>query len=100
MTQHQKKFGDMATKISTWDRQLVENSNQISKLYARTFQAERDTSEVERQLSQVENEQKELEHYLDTYEKQVDEMISRAGGTDGGVDAERDRTYVNLLHSV
>ncbi|KAF4548458.1 Nucleoporin NSP1-like protein [Elsinoe fawcettii] len=93
LTTHQKSFGNMATRISTWDRQLVENSDKISKLYARTFQAERDTAEVERQLTSVEGEQQELERYLDQYEKTVDELIARSGGVEGGVDAERDRTY-------
>lgn len=96
LTSHQKSFGNIATQISAWDRQLVENSNKISKLYARTFQAERDTAEVERQLSQVEGEQQELDRYLDAYEKQVDELIARSGGVEGGVDAERERAYVNL----
>lgn len=92
MASHQKSFGNMATQISVWDRQLVENSDKISKLYARTFQAERDTAEVERQLTQVEGEQQELERYLDQYERQVDELIARNGGVEGGIDAERDRT--------
>ncbi|TKX25806.1 Nsp1-like C-terminal domain-containing protein [Elsinoe australis] len=93
LTAHQKSFGNMATRISAWDRQLVENSDKISKLYARTFQAERDTAEVERQLTSVEGEQQELERYLDQYEKTVDELIARNGGIEGGVDAERERTY-------
>ena len=87
----------MATRISQWDRQLVENSEKISKLYARTFQAERDTAEVERQLAAVEGEQQELERYLDQYERTVDELIARNGGVEGGVDAERERTYVTPL---
>ncbi|KAF2219489.1 Nsp1-like C-terminal region-domain-containing protein [Elsinoe ampelina] len=93
LTTHQKSFGNMATRISAWDRQLVENSDKISKLYARTFQAERDTAEVERQLTSVEGEQQELERYLDQYEKTVDELIARSGGVEGGIDAERERTY-------
>lgn len=71
---------------------LVENSDKISKLYSRTFQAERDTSEVERQLSSVEGQQKELESWLDHYERVVDEMVARSGGVESGVDSERERT--------
>lgn len=87
----------MATKISVWDRQLVENTEKISKLYSRTFQAERDTAEVERQLTAVEGEQAELERYLDHYEKIVDDMTARNGGVEGGVDSERERTYVSTI---
>lgn len=76
---------------------LVENSDKISKLYARTFQAERDTAEVERQLTLVEHEQQELERYLEEYEKKVDDAMIGKGGAEGGVDAERERTYVGLL---
>lgn len=76
---------------------LVENTEKISKLYTKTFQAERDAGEVERQLSLVEGQQDELEQWLDSYEAQVDEMIKRAGldGDAGGVgvDKERERTY-------
>ena len=75
----------------------MDNSDKISKLYARTFQAERDTAEVERQLSAVEGEQQELERWLDQYEKKVDEMMERMGGGEGGVDGERERTYVTFI---
>lgn len=92
LSNHQKSFGNLATKISAWDRMLVENSDKISKLYSRTFQAERDTSEVERQLSSVEGQQKELESWLDHYERVVDEMVARSGGVESGVDSERERT--------
>lgn len=91
LSNHQKNFGSLATKISAWDRMLVENSDQISKLYARTFQAERDTSEVERQLSQVEGQQDELANALDHLEKMVEGMERERGGDIGGVDAERER---------
>lgn len=75
---------------------LVENSDKISKLYSRTFQAERDTAEVERQLATVEGQQDELSHWLDHYERVLDDMAAKAGGVESGVDAERERTYVYL----
>lgn len=96
LTQHQKTFQSLAKRVSTWDRQLVENSTRISTLYGRCFQAERDCSEVERQLSNVEHTQTEIEHFLDKYEEEVDRMMGSMGvGEDGigGVDAERERTY-------
>lgn len=77
---------------------LVDNTEKISKLYTKTFQAERDAGEVERQLTLVEGQQDELEQWLDSYESQVDEMMKRAGldgdAAGGGVDKERERTYV------
>lgn len=96
LSQHQKTFQNLAKRVSAWDRQLVENSNKMSNLYGRTFQAERDTSEVERQLTNVEHQQTEIEHFLDKYEAEVDQMMTNMGvGEDaiGGVDAERERTY-------
>ncbi|KAI5265597.1 hypothetical protein E4T47_08529 [Aureobasidium subglaciale] len=93
LSSHQKQFSNLATKIGSWDRMLVENSDKISKLYSRTFQAERDTAEVERQLASVEGQQEELSHWLDHYERVLDDMAAKAGGVDSGVDAERERTY-------
>ncbi|KAF2857125.1 hypothetical protein K470DRAFT_261086 [Piedraia hortae CBS 480.64] len=95
---HQKTFQQLAQRVSTWDKMLVENSGKISLLYSRCFQAERDCSEVERQLSIVESSQQDLEALLDRYEGEVDRMLAQAGLGDGGngvsgVDAERERTY-------
>lgn len=76
---------------------LVENGNAISKLYSRTFQAERDTAELQRQLTAVEGHQDELSQWLDRYEREVDEMLARqVGQNDGmqGPDQDRERTYV------
>jgi nuclear pore complex protein Nup62 len=95
LSSHQKQFSNLANKIGSWDRMLVENSDKISKLYSRTFQAERDTAEVERQLSSVEGQQEELSHWLDHYERVLNDMAAKAGGVDSGVDAERERTYVH-----
>ena len=74
---------------------LLENGNSISKLYSKTFQAERDIAEVEKQLTSVEGHQDELSQWLDRYEREVDEMTSRQiGQGDGlqGPDQERERT--------
>ena len=84
----------------------MENGTKISSLYGRCFQAERDVAEVERQLSVVEHGQVELEGALERYEGWVDEMmendgvgeIGGYGGPSGGVDGERERTYV-ISHS-
>jgi hypothetical protein len=69
-------------------------------LYSRTFQAERDTAEVERQLASVEGQQEELSHWLDHYERVLNDMAAKAGGVDSGVDAERERTYVYRDYSL
>lgn len=77
---------------------LVENSDHISKLYGKTLHARNDAAEVERQLGNVESGQAELEHWLERYEREVDEMVGRMGGEGGsGVDGERERTYVSSL---
>ena len=108
LSKHQKAFQTQANQVAEWDRMLVTNSDQISKLYARTFQAERDTAEVERQLSSVEGQQDELAAWLDRYEREVEEMMGRQGGQDAGAggaaglqgqgqgqgpDGEREKTY-------
>lgn len=95
LSKYQKEFQTQAEKVSSWDRAMVQNSNDISKLYSRTFQAERDTTEVQKQLSIVEGHQDELEQWLDKYEKEVDEMMSRQVGQGEGLqgpDQERERT--------
>lgn len=99
LAKYQKEFQQQAQKIATWDRLLVENSDKISRLYSRTYQAERDAAEVDRQLSAVENQQNELSAWLDRYEHEVDEMIGSHTGGDNtvhGPDEERERTYVVL----
>ena len=100
LSKYQKEFQTQAAKVSSWDRALVQNSNDISKLYSRTFQAERDTAEVQKQLSVVEGHQDELEQWLDRYEKEVDELMARQIGQGEGLqgpDQERERTY-DLCH--
>lgn len=95
LSKYQKEFQKQAEKIAGWDRALVENSDKIQKLYGSTLEVQRATSEVERQLTVVENEQDELEHYLDIYEKQVNDMMQNHGGQEGslqGPDKERRET--------
>lgn len=75
---------------------LVENGTKVQKLYGSTVDAERATQEVERQLASVEGQQEELSSWLDRYEREVDEMMSKQvgpGETLQGPDQERERTY-------
>lgn len=77
---------------------LVENGSKVQKLYGSTVDAERATQEVERQLSSVEGQQEELSSWLDRYEREVDEMMSKQVGPGEalqGPDQERERTYVS-----
>jgi nuclear pore complex protein Nup62 len=96
LAKHQKEFQKQAMQVAEWDRILVDNTDKIGKLLAKTFQAERDASEVEKQLAGVESQQEELDQYLDRYEKEVDDMIQKHGLTpdNAGLDIERERTYV------
>lgn len=103
LSKYQKEFQAQAEKVASWDRMLLENGNAISKLYSKTFQAERDVSEVQKQLSAVESHQDELSQWLDRYEREVDEMMARQVGQGEGLqgpDQERERTYVTrtILH--
>lgn len=78
---------------------MVENTDRVKQLYAKTFQAERDAQEVEKHLTLIEDNQSELDTYLDRYEKEIDNMMKLhgvGGRSDGlrGPDQERERTYV------
>lgn len=82
---------------------LVENGTKVQKLYGNTVDAERATQEVERQLASVEGQQEELSSWLDRYEREVDEMMSKQVGPGEalqGPDQERERTYVHLVYFI
>ncbi|PYH40911.1 putative nucleoporin Nsp1 [Aspergillus saccharolyticus JOP 1030-1] len=96
LTKYQKDFREQAEKVAEWDRMLVENGTKVQKLYGSTVDAERATQEVERQLASVEGQQDELSSWLDRYEREVDEMMSKQVGPHEplqGPDQERERTY-------
>ncbi|KAJ5751843.1 nucleoporin Nsp1 [Penicillium odoratum] len=96
LTKYQKEFREQAEKVAEWDRMLVENGTKVQKLYGSTVDAERATQEVERQLASVEGQQDELSSWLDRYEREVDEMVSKQGSPGdsiSGPDQERERTY-------
>jgi nuclear pore complex protein Nup62 len=96
LSKYQKEFQSQAEMVAKWDASIVENTDKINKLYSKTFQAERDAAEVERQLRTMEDSQTDLDHFLDRYEKQVDEMLKlhNVGGDSlRGPDQERERTY-------
>jgi nuclear pore complex protein Nup62 len=96
LTKYQKDFREQAEKVAEWDRMLVDNGTKVQKLYGSTVDAERATQEVERQLTSVEGQQEELSSWLDRYEREVDEMVSKQvgpGETLQGPDQERERTY-------
>lgn len=98
LTKYQKDFREQAEKVAEWDRMLVENGTKVQKLYGSTVDAERATQEVERQLASVEGQQDELASWLDRYEREVDEMMSKQVGPGEalqGPDQERERTYVH-----
>lgn len=95
LTKYQKEFREQAEKVAEWDRMLVENGTKVQKLYGNTVDAERATQEVERQLASVEGQQEELNSWLDRYEREVDEMLSKQVGPGDslqGADQERERT--------
>jgi nuclear pore complex protein Nup62 len=98
LTKYQKEFQKQAEQVAEWDRLLVENTDKIGKLVTKTIQSERDAAELEKQLTHVESQQDELSQWLDKYDKEIDDMIQKVGlsGDVGGVDVERERTYVFL----
>lgn len=93
---YQKDFREQAEKVSEWDRLLVDNGTKVQKLYGSTVDADRATQEVERQLAAVEGQQDELSSWLDRYEHEVDEMVTKQVGPGEslqGPDQERESTY-------
>lgn len=95
LTKYQKDFREQAEKVAEWDRMLVENGSKVQKLYGSTVDADRATQEVERQLASVEGQQEELTSWLDRYEREVEEMMSKQVGPGEslqGPDQERERT--------
>jgi nuclear pore complex protein Nup62 len=96
LSKYQKEFKEQASKVADWDRLLVESGERIQRLYLNTYEAERASNEIEKQLMAVESQQDELENWLDRYEADVQEMVSRQYGPGdqlGGPDQERERTY-------
>lgn len=96
LSKYQKEFQEQAEKVAAWDRLMVENGDKIQKLYLKTYEAEKQSTEIERQLANVESQQDELANWLDRYEAEVDEMFQRQvgqGETLQGPDQERERTY-------
>ncbi|EAW11423.1 putative nucleoporin Nsp1 [Aspergillus clavatus NRRL 1] len=96
LTKYQKEFREQAEQVAEWDRMLVENITKVQKLYGSTVDADRATQEIERQLASVEGQQEELSSWLDRYEREVDEMMSKQVGPGEalqGPDQERERTY-------
>ena len=92
---YQKDFREQAEKVSEWDRLLVDNGTKVQKLYGSTVDADRATQEVERQLAAVEGQQDELSSWLDRYEHEVDEMVTKQVGPGEslqGPDQEREST--------
>jgi nuclear pore complex protein Nup62 len=101
-----KEFGRQAGEVREWDRVLVENGNQISRLYSQIISAEEANKAVEDSLSYIESQQGELGNLLDGYEAQANEMFDGAGGRGVGLDfgpadGEREKAYslAETLHS-
>ena len=96
LTRYTKEFKNHAETIAHWDQIIVDNSMKIDKLYVKTRTCEKQTMSVEMQLSAVENQQNELEAWLNKYESDVDDILSKDGPAQnelGGPDQERERTY-------
>ncbi|EPE03948.1 nuclear pore glycoprotein p62 [Ophiostoma piceae UAMH 11346] len=91
-----KEFQGQASRVKEWDQKLVENGEKIQKLYLETYEAERASNEIDRQLQSVESQQDELAAWLDRYEREAEELMSRQSGPGEqltGPDQERERTY-------
>ncbi|KAL1918902.1 uncharacterized protein VTP21DRAFT_2283 [Calcarisporiella thermophila] len=92
-----REFHKQAVDVAEWDRILIENGSQITKLYNETLQAEATQTQIDQSLEYIESQQRELSNVLDTYERQVHEMFEagNATTTDGmqRADEEREKAY-------
>lgn len=109
-----KDFAQVAAEVKAWDAVLVENGDKVRDVMLTPFQelivmieqiAELFTSlqatepvqqKITSSLDYVEGQQKEMSLILDSYEKQVNDLLGpgdHPANLYGGPDAERERAY-------
>lgn len=92
-----KEYKRQATEVSEWDKLLIENGSQISKLYAEVLQAESAQTTLDQGLDYIESQQNELASVLDVYEAQASQLLNTANAsslaTAKSADEEREKAY-------
>lgn len=115
---HVRDFNKFAAEVVVWDRSLIENGNNVSSkfstfpcdgsldtilqlaaLYNYVMAAEREQNDIDQSLDHIEQQEKELTAIVETYEKQMADILDGQGGNlraldTGPADTERDKKQV------
>ena len=115
---HVRDFNKFAAEVVVWDRSLIENGNNVSSmcykfscdgsldtiwqlaaLYNYVLAAEREQNDIDQSLEHIEQQEKELTTIVETYEKQMADILGGQGGNlraldTGPADTERDKKQV------
>lgn len=115
---HVRDFNKFAAEVVVWDRSLIENGNNVSSkfstfpcdgsldtilqlaaLYNYVMAAEREQNDIDQSLDHIEQQEKELTAIVETYEKQMADILGGQGGNlraldTGPADTERDKKQV------
>ncbi|KAI0375773.1 hypothetical protein BV20DRAFT_15907 [Pilatotrama ljubarskyi] len=96
---HVRDFNKFASEVAVWDRALIENGNNLARLYATVLAAEREQNDIDQSLDHIEQQQRDLASTLDAYEKTTEEILGGQGSSlraldTGPADTERDKNYM------
>ncbi|KAI9447814.1 Nsp1-like C-terminal region-domain-containing protein [Lactarius indigo] len=96
---HVRDFNKFAAEVAVWDRSLIENGNNLAALYNYVLAAEREQNDIDQSLEHIEQQEKELTTIVETYEKQMADILGGQGGNlrtldTGPADTERDKNYM------
>jgi len=96
---HVRDFNKFAAEVAVWDRSLIENGNNLAGLYNYVLAAEREQNDIDQSLEHIEQQEKELTAIVETYEKQMADILGGQGGNlrtldTGPADTERDKNYM------
>jgi nuclear pore complex protein Nup62 len=97
-----RDFTNLAAEVKAWDSVLIQNGEEISKLYNGLSALDPVANTISESLDYVESQQKEMASVLDSYEAQLDEllagrnsnsMILGSSGHQGSAMSEREKAY-------
>ncbi|KAH9173457.1 Nsp1-like C-terminal region-domain-containing protein [Lactarius sanguifluus] len=72
---HVRDFNKFAAEVAVWDRSLIENGNNLAALYNYVLAAEREQNDIDQSLEHIEQQEKELTTIVETYEKQMADIL-------------------------
>ena len=95
-----RDFTNLAAEVKAWDSVLIQNGEEISKLYNGLSALDPVANTISESLDYVESQQKEMGSVLDSYEAQLDELLAGRnsnsmilGQQQGSAISEREKAY-------